>query len=52
MERDRESVVFPHLTIMSSMSNEGERQRPRHRPGHTGKSGGRMREEGTREAGE
>lgn len=28
MERDRQSVVFPHLTIMRSMSNEGERQRP------------------------
>lgn len=28
MERDRQSVVFPDLTIMRSMSNEGERQRP------------------------
>lgn len=28
MEIDRQSVVFPHLTIMRSMSNEGERQRP------------------------
>ena len=28
MERDMQRVVFPHLTIMSGMSNEGERQRP------------------------
>lgn len=39
MERDRQSVVFPDLTIMRSMSNEGERQRPWHGPAHTGRSG-------------
>lgn len=31
------SAVFPRLTIMSRMSNEGERQRPRHGPAHTGR---------------
>lgn len=28
MERDVRRAVFPRLTIMSRMSNEGERQRP------------------------
>lgn len=40
MEKDRERVVFPYLTIMSGMSNEGERQRPWHGPAHTGRGGG------------
>lgn len=37
MERDVRRAVFPRLTIMSRMSNEGERQRPRHGPAHTGR---------------
>lgn len=42
MERDVRRAVFPRLTIMSRMSNEGERQRPPTRAGpHGERTGGR-----------
>lgn len=40
MERDVPRAVFPRLTIMSRMSNEGERQRPPTRAGPHGERPG------------
>lgn len=41
MERDVRRAVFPRLTIMSRMSNEGERQRPPTRAGPHGEGDAR-----------
>lgn len=40
MESGVQRAVFPRLTIMSCMSNEGERQRPPTRASPHGEAGG------------